>query len=261
MSDVAKGSTVLKPSQIETKKLQLSKGHYAVRLLSKRGLGVSAKVKAKVKTDSQGFEALGNRVRGGIILSDDEPISLVRVFQEDAVLEMEIDRGKASSRSHVGIDVQLLSVEKPSTPQDTSEYLQHSLVHLAGHVEMVGDTTKKAGEWLGKRSGSARVEGFEIHWDDKPDDVELVYGCTIEGMGKAPNSVTGGFVGTRQRAAPLKALWIDLKGDGKDRYTLNYAAAFSRSGVLAGRPGRVVSGLGIKDHLVGLAVSVVKNAA
>ena len=246
---------------IETKKLQLSKGHYAVRLIAKRGAEVTAKIKAKAKDGGQGFEALGERMRGGLVLSDAEPIALVRVYDDTAVLELDIDRGKASSRAHIGIDVQLLSVEKPASLKDTSEYLQHSLVHLSGHVEMVGDTEKKPGEWLGKRTGAARLEGFSIQWDDKPDDVELVYGCTVEGFGKAPNSVTGGFVGTRQRAAAIKALWIDLNGDAKDEYQLNYVAAFSRSGVLVGRPGRITSGLGVKDHLVGLAVAVVKKQA
>lgn len=248
-----------KSSTTETKKLQLSKGHYAVRLIAKRGADVTAKIKSKPKDNSQGYEAIGDRVRSGLLLSDAEAIALVRVFDDAAVLEVDIDRGKASSRAHVGIDVQLLSVEKPATLQDTSEYLQHSLVHLSGHVEMVGDTEKKPGEWIGKRTGGARVEGFAIHWPDKPDGVELVYGCTVEGMSKAPNSVTGGFVGTRQRAAAIKALWIDLKGDMRDHYQLNYVAAFSKSGTLVGRPGRITSGLGIKDHLIGLAVAVVKK--
>lgn len=256
-----KGSMVPKSTQMETKKLQLSKGHYAVRLLARKGSGVQAKIKAKLKDDSQGFDVLGEKTRGGVLLTDDEPLALVRVHAENALLEMEIDRGNASTRANVGIDVQLLSLDKPGTAQDTSEYLQHSLVHLTGHVEMIGDTVKKRGEWLGKRSGAARIEGFAIQWDDKPDHVELVYGCTVEGLGKAPNSVTGGFVGTRQRAAPIKALWIDLKGESKDDYQLNFVAAFSRSGVLVGRPGRIVSGLGVKDHLVGLAVAVVKKQA
>lgn len=243
----------------EAKKLQLSKGHYAVRLLAKKGVGVNAKIAHKLKDDGLGFEVLGARTRGGVLLSDEEPLALVRVHKDDAVLEVDIDRGASTSRAHVGLDVQLLSLDKPSTPQDTSEYLQHSLVRLSGHVEMIGDTEKKPGEWLGKKSGAARVEGFSIQWDDKPDDVELVYGCTVDGLGKAPNSVTGGFVGTRQRAASIKALWIDLKGSKKDEYQLNFVAAFSRSGVLVGRPGRIVSGLGVKDHLVGLAVAVVKK--
>lgn len=255
------GLMVAEKTSRETKKLQLSKGHYAVRLLAKKGADVKAKIKVKAKDEGQGFDVLGEKTRGGVLLWDDEPLALVRVHAENALLEMEIDRGKASTRAHVGLDVQLLSLEKPSTAQDTSEYLQHSLVHLSGHVEMIGDTQKKRGEWLGKRSGTARIEGFTIQWDDKPDDVELVYGCTVEGLGKAPNSVTGGFVGTRQRAAAIKALWIDLKGEAKDRYQLNYVAAFSRSGALVGRPGKITSGLGVKDHLVGLAVAVVKKEA
>ncbi len=250
-----------KTGQTENKKLQLSKGHYAIRLVSQKGDGVSAKIKSNVKADPKRFEVLGERIRGGILLNDEEPIALVRVFAEDAIMEMDIYRGNASARANIGIDVQLLSVEKPRTPQDTSEYLQHSLVHLAGHVEMVGDVTRKPGEWIGKRSGSARVEGFSIHWKDKPEGLELVYGCTIEGMGKSPNSVTGGFVGTRQRAMPIKSLWIDLQGERKDDFVFNYVAAFSRSGVLAGRPGRITSGLGVKDHLIGLAVAVVKKQA
>lgn len=246
---------------LEKRKLQINKGHYAMRLICKRGVGVTAKIKSKLRDDAQGFEVLGQRTRGGVLLTDEEPIALIRSQTDGAVLELEVDRHTAPANLTVAIDLQLLSLDRPTSARETAEYLQHSLVHLTGHVEMVGDTEKKRGEWLGKRSGAARVEGFAIHWDDKPDDVEIVYGCTIEGMGKAPNSITGGFVGTRQRAAAIKALWIDLKGKQKDAYALNYVAAFSRSGVLTGRPGKITSGLGVQDHLVGLAVAVRKLEA
>jgi hypothetical protein len=71
--------------------------------------------------------------------------------------------------------------------------------------------------------------------------------------------VTGGFVGTRQRAAPITGLWIDLRGAAREEYVLDFHLSFSRSGVLVGKPGKLMSGLGVRDHLVGLAVSVQKR--
>lgn len=243
----------------ELKKFQLDCGYYALRFASRGETWATAHVKSELGSKHHGFDILGNRVSGRITLNEKHPLALLRVYDSYAIVELEFLIASGRDLSDIVIDIEKISPSKQSLVAQKQLEFRPSLVRLSGHLEGVGDTDVKSGQWLGKKSGIQRVEGFCIHWDDKPNDIELVYGCLVTGNLKATNAATGGFVGSRQRAAPITGLWIDLRGAFRQQYELDFQVAFSRSGVLVGRQGKMVSGLGVKDHLVGLQVNLRKK--
>lgn len=96
---------------------------------------------------------------------------------------------------------------------------------VLGHVERQGDVRVSAGEWLGDPNSKARLEGFQVIWPQKPDDVSLVAGCKA---GQATQQIKDDeFLGTRQKATPISQLAVCLNGPGASEYQLNGEAAFS----------------------------------
>lgn len=240
----------------EQKKVKLKRGYYALRLIARDESWITVSVGAESNNEKSGFDILGDFISGRVCLSRKNPLALIMVYNSSAVLEMQIFMEDGNVSSKFAIDVERISHYAALSCANASPELSPSLVHLSGHLEGVGDINVNSGQWLGKKTGLRRVEGFCIHWDDKPNDIDLIYGCLVTGNLKTAVSATGGFVGSRQRAASISGLWVDIKGANRCNYELNFKVAFSRSGVLTGRKGKLISGLGINDHVVGLNVNL-----
>lgn len=131
-----------------------------------------------------------------------------------------------------------------------------SLVSLEGHVEDRGDIEAEAGAWLGDPGGRKRVEGFRITWPGRPMGVDLRASCSVAGYGRIVDVLTGGFVGTRRRAAPITAIGLELVGEKAGNYSLSAEAAFAERGKVTVRPGEEITGIGSRDFLTALKVMV-----
>tara|TARA_R110000796_G_scaffold7549_1_gene25784 strand:- start:16280 stop:17221 length:942 start_codon:yes stop_codon:yes gene_type:complete len=127
---------------------------------------------------------------------------------------------------------------------------------LLGHVERQGDVRVSAGEWLGDPKSKARLEGFQVIWPQKPDEVTVVAGCKA---GQATQQVKNDeFLGTRQKATPITQLAVCLNGPGASNYQLNGEAAFSDgSRQQLGDPKAVAGSNG--SYLVAVRLSVAPN--
>ncbi|MBO6757303.1 MAG: hypothetical protein JJ902_13310 [Roseibium sp.] len=235
--------------------MRLKAGFYALRSFCEGGDGPVITIGYAPSADTGEAHVMGTRRGGQVILDAHCTMALVHVEGEEANLELAVFLPDGYPEKAVRIDVERLESDTkmaaPVTMAPAGE-----LVHLSGHVEMVGDTETRPGQWLGARSGEARIEGFAIHWPKRPLNVDLSYGCIVMGLGKSPNSLTGGFVGTRRRAAPITSVWVDLKGDDADKYDLAINAVFAKRGLTSGASGDILRGIGPNDHLVGLNLSL-----
>ena len=134
-------------------------------------------------------------------------------------------------------------------------------VSLSGHVERQGDVAGAVGGWIGQPSGRHRVEGFTVLWPGRPDGVDISYSCMVAGFGRTSAALTGGFVGTRRRAAPILGVSIALVGEKAAHYELKVDAAFAGVGLREGRSGSELTGPRGTEPLVGLRVLVVPSSA
>lgn len=130
------------------------------------------------------------------------------------------------------------------------------LIGLDGHLEGIGDRDADAAGWLGDPSGDAAIEGFRVHWCGARADVDIAYGCTVAGLRSSSRSLSGGYVGTRGRARPATGFWAELIGTDAEHYVLEFEAAFSARGCVAGQGGDEVRGEVPGDRLVALKLLV-----
>lgn len=239
--------------------LKLQPGYYAIRYGCDAPNGPIATVGYAPTADEGSFHAIGTRRGGQVVMSPSSPMALVFVEDGAATVSLSLFFPEGSADLPVRFDVEKLTGDLPAVNAGIEGPAVGSLVYLSGHVEMIGDTECAAGGWLGQESGNARVEGFAVHWPNRPMTVDITYGCTVAGIGDTPPSLSGGFVGSRKRKAPITSFWMDLKGPDADAYELSYKAAFAQSGTLIGRQGQKLTGKDGRDILVGLQVGVVAN--
>lgn len=148
----------------------------------------------------------------------------------------------------------------PKVAQATSQP-QNELgkVILVGHVEWKGDTRVNAGEWLSDPKKQARIEGFALAWQNKPEGVDLAYSCQVKNMGKTPMALSGSYVGTRRKALPITALTLSLVGVNALNYALDAVAVFADGEEQALLSGVECQGITGNEQLIALKVSVVKK--
>lgn len=127
---------------------------------------------------------------------------------------------------------------------------------LSGCLEGEGDVAVAAGQWLGDPAGSARLEGFAIHWEEKPDTVDLAYACTIDRLGRTSSILSGEYCGTRGRSAPIYALNLSLLGEGAASVELLAEAVFAGCPSQVLKAGVEARGLTGAEPLVALRVSI-----
>lgn len=101
-------------------------------------------------------------------------------------------------------------------------------LNLTGHVEALGDVSI-ANDCLGDEHGVARLEGFSIHWENKPSGVDLAYTSTIAGAGPSQKVLTPGFTGARNKGAALVAVGFGLTGPDRSLYELTGYVVFAGS--------------------------------
>lgn len=100
-------------------------------------------------------------------------------------------------------------------------------VALIGHVQNVGDIQVKD-NWLGDPDSNNRLEGFAIKSKDLPEGTKLVYACTFANNKHQPQMTSDGqFIGTRQKAQPIKSVVFTLDGEQADQYELSGEVAFT----------------------------------
>lgn len=127
------------------------------------------------------------------------------------------------------------------TAQPATETVPDSILPVAmgGHIERVGDVSVAPGAWLGSRRGSRSIEGFALTWEGRPTDVDVLYGCVVAELGRMPEALTGGFVGTRGRGLPMTGVSARLVGDQAAEYELKVEAAFADGSVIGPSAGVV----------------------
>ena len=130
------------------------------------------------------------------------------------------------------------------------------LLKVMGHVELQGDITIPAGQWLGDPTSSQRLEGFSIDWPDRPDDVDLAYSCVMAGLGRSPSVLSGGYCGSRQRATPINALTVSLVGKQASTYALDMEVVFAGCPAQKITPGVECGGLTGREPLTALRVAL-----
>ena len=237
--------------------LKLQPGYYAIRYGCDDLNGPIATVGYSAISDEGRFEAIGMRRGGQVIMSPENPMALVFVEGGAATVALSLFFPQGSADVPVRFDVEKLTEQLPQISGALEAPSVNSLVHLSGHVEAIGDTEVAPGSWLGQEDGRTRIEGFAVHWPNRPMNVDLSYGCTVVGLGDSPASLSGGFVGTKMKMAPITLIWLELKGPDADMYELSYKARFSMSGVVLGGHGEKLSGMHARDELVGLCVTLV----
>lgn len=129
-------------------------------------------------------------------------------------------------------------------------------VALLGHIQNVGDVQVKD-NWLGDPDGNNRLEGFAVKAKDLPEGTKLVYACTFANSKNQPHMTGDGqFIGTRQKAQPIKSVVFTLDGNQADDYQLSGEVAFTggkRMSITAKEQLACPDG---KGHLVGIHLKI-----
>jgi hypothetical protein len=131
-------------------------------------------------------------------------------------------------------------------------------LRLLGHVAGIGDVVVGPNEWIAGPATPSRIEGIELEWPDKPDDLDLRYAvksATQTGTPKMVNLET--FAGTRGRALPITGIVLEMLGDGASDFQFAAEALFLSAPTLRAVGQRVVlSGPTGREPLVGLRVTI-----
>ncbi|WP_396190624.1 hypothetical protein [Flavobacterium sp.] len=129
-------------------------------------------------------------------------------------------------------------------------------VALIGHIQNVGDVQVKD-NWLGDPKSNNRLEGFAVKAKDLPEGTKLVYACTFANEKLQPQ-MTGDsqFIGTRQKAQPIKSVVFTLDGEQAEQFELSGEAAFTGGERVAITAGQAITSANGKGHLVALHLKI-----
>jgi hypothetical protein len=195
-------------------------------------------------------------------LSNAEDIIIVRVDSEEATL-LVAENNQGQSALQLKIDkIANLSEKKQALSNEQKKTLPNKNlskpenIQLNGHIEWKGNVQTKNDEYLGNPKSKNRLEGFAIQWENRPNDIDLAYSCEIEQMGRTPISLSGGFVGTRQRALAIHSISLTLVGLQAKNYTLSGYAIFADQEPLAIISGIDSHGPTVKEPLIALQVII-----
>ncbi len=177
-------------------------------------------------------------------LANAEDSMIVRVDSEKATLliaeHCEEDQTPLQLKVDKIADLSLAVAEKAEVvnpvelvPLEPEEILLHGHIAWQGDVQATTDN-----EYLGHPQSKNQIEGFSVDWQNRPDDVDIAYSCVVEKMGRTPISLSGGFVGTRQRNLAIQSITFNLVGLNAENYQLTGSAFFSGQEAL-----EIVSGI------------------
>lgn len=242
-------------SKLSTNVMQLPMGMYVVRLSCEalqEGQGVSFSMAPNLDTGTADFFSSAG-VKQNVLVSPEQSI-IIRVDGGSATILVASITQEGSPKPVVRVDRIASLLESAADKAVEAEQ-----VALLGHVEWKGDIKAGADGWLGNKEALARIEGFSITWENRPKDVDIAYSCRVKGMGQTPVSLSGGFVGTRGRAAPIVGVSMSLVGLNAEGYELQAKAVFAGSGEQQVAMGAECQGPSGSEQLVGLRVQIVKK--
>lgn len=168
-------------------------------------------------------------------------------------VQIQIDQVDTTGRFVRGAGARQEGAGPENRPQSKLE-----TVDLQGHVERQGDTAAVDG-WLGNPKQSARVEGFAVHWYNRPEGVDLAYQCRVQGLGDSPVIQSGGFAGTRQRGAGISSIQFSLVGPRASEFEIQGQACFASGGLQRIIGGERLSGPTGNEHLCALRLTIARR--
>ena len=148
----------------------------------------------------------------------------------------------------------------PATPPPESVAFSQvapskAVLKLTGHLE-TGESLAVTDELLGDPTGSARLEGFTVIWDNKPAGVDLAYTSTVAGAGPSQKVLSGSFTGARNKGAALVAVGFGLTGPDRASYDLSGYVVFAGAAPQAIAPEQMLFGPSGVEPLVALQLSI-----
>lgn len=248
--------------------LRVSRGLFVLRYVSSRG-GIEA-------PEVMISPAPGPRVE--IIAADSIPHPVLRMPGDAVVIRTEQDASILATvmpvRQGGSRDAQLVfervsqssGLSAPQVPAAREPWFAPvatapvvSSPAVLAHVARRGDVTIAPGEWICGPQLPMVIEGLQLSWTNRPQDVDIVIGCTVNARGRrviAP-APSGVFVGTRGKAAPIVGLSLTLTGSGAAKYRLSAEALFLGSPV-QGQEGQTLEFAGPSglEPLVGLRLAI-----
>lgn len=151
------------------------------------------------------------------------------------------------------------AAETPSaTETSPSVAITQDGLLIAAHVERQGDVLAAPGDLLGQTEGLQRIEGFQLEWIGRPEEVDIAYCTQVEGQGYLPLIKSGNFSGTRNAAQRITGLMFQLTGQNASQHLLSGHAYFSGGFALPITSGTYLSGPSGAEHLIGLAIKTEK---
>lgn len=128
-------------------------------------------------------------------------------------------------------------------------------ISLIGHIERIGDVVVREGQLLGDPVNNLRLEGFQLAWPDRPQQLDVAYSIALEGLGPMPPVTTGQFCGTRNEARRITEVTLTLVGANASKFVLDGTAYFSGGFNVPVSSGMALSGPSGLEHLTGLSLN------
>jgi hypothetical protein len=185
---------------------------------------------------------------------------LVVVAAEPGELIVEVNPSRSDGSSAATVQIEPLTQGDPGTRLPAPQLIgRDGGLRVLGHVAGIGDVFVAADEWLAGPAAPSRIEGIELEWPDKPDQVDLRYAVTTA----RPQPVSGRmmqlgeYAGTRGRALPITGVVLELSGRKAALYEMRAEAIFlgSPRTEVAGQRTALTGPTG-REPLVGFRVQV-----
>jgi hypothetical protein len=144
-----------------------------------------------------------------------------------------------------------------SSPVNKTIEISPTGISIIGHIQSLGDVVVSDGQQLGDPAMDLRLEGFQIMWPNRPKEVDLVYGVSLEGSGATPLVKTGQFCGTRQEARRITEVSFALVGPDAHQFQLEGTAYFSGGFKTPVQSGMALSGPSGLEHLTSICLTAV----
>jgi hypothetical protein len=128
--------------------------------------------------------------------------------------------------------------DDPTRPAIEQTGLSVADARIVAHVQNIGDTEGRFGEWVGQPKSGRWIEGLQIvpAHDISPEQIR--YQAILGDNGLSPWMHGGSFCGSRGLSLPLRGFCVQLLGTAADRYECSYSARF----VDGSKVDRIVSG-------------------
>lgn len=168
-------------------------------------------------------------------------------------VDLRIDRIDTSAAIMRSFKPALTATDSPALPHQAAPGT--AVLKMTGHLEQTGDISV-TNQWLGDESSQARLEGFAITWDNKPQGVDLAYTTTLDGAGPSQKVMSGTFTGARNKAAAIIAVGFSLIGPERASYELGGYAVFAGGDRQAIITDQMIFGASGSEPLVALYITI-----